>query len=264
VAAGLLTMPLVRDRCICLRKHEFSETSQVLTLFSREHGAFRAIAKGAHRRTKAGASKFDGGLDLLDIGDAVFTHDPARDLATLTEWGLREGNLELRGNLRGIYLALYAAELVARLVEEHDPHPELFDGVEATLTALATPRREEAFLAFQLDLLRETGYLAELFQCAACGHPPEQRGTACYFSPSRGGIVCQACEGAVPDRSPFDPRLLRLLQGVVRLPRNNGWLRRLPQLTRHQTDPINRLFSTHVQHTLGRPLQLAKYVLGSA
>ena len=89
-------MPLVHDRCICLRKVEFSETSQILTLFARQHGINRVIAKGAHRRTKAGASKFDGGIDLLDVGEAVFSHDLAKDLPPLTEWGLREGHLELR------------------------------------------------------------------------------------------------------------------------------------------------------------------------
>src|ERR1700729_4343182 len=100
-------MPLVHDRCICLRKTEYSETSQILTLFSREHGMLRVIAKGAHRGTKAGASKFDGGLDLLDVGDGVFIHMRARDLPPLTGWGLREGNLSLRSQLRGIYLGLY-------------------------------------------------------------------------------------------------------------------------------------------------------------
>src|SRR6476660_2778947 len=117
-------MPLARDRCLCLRKVEYSETSQILVLFAREHGIFRAIAKGAHRRTKAGASKFDGGVDLLEVGDAVFSHDPARDLTPLTEWHLREGHPELRRSLRGFYLGLYAAELIGRLVEEHDAHPD--------------------------------------------------------------------------------------------------------------------------------------------
>src|SRR6476659_9272902 len=101
-------MALARDRCICLRKLDYSETSQILQLFGREYGLLRVIAKGAHRRTKAGASKFDGGIDLLDNGEAVFTHDPGRDLATLTEWTLREGHLGLRSTLRGMYLALYA------------------------------------------------------------------------------------------------------------------------------------------------------------
>src|SRR6476660_3657684 len=120
-------MPLVNDRCICLRKLEYSETSQILTLFARDHGITRVIAKGAHRRTKAGASKFDGGVDLLDVGEAVFSQDLAKDLPPLTEWGLREWHLDLRRDLRGISLGLYAAELVSRLFEEHDPHPQLFD-----------------------------------------------------------------------------------------------------------------------------------------
>src|SRR5881394_3860879 len=123
-------MALESDHCICLRKVEYSETSQILSLFSRKHGIFRAIAKGAHRRTKAGASRFDGGIDLLDLGQAVFTEDTGRELCTLTDWKLQDGRLELRQSLRGLYLGLYAAELVAMLLEEHDPHAELFDRLE--------------------------------------------------------------------------------------------------------------------------------------
>src|SRR5438552_1295577 len=140
-------MPLSRDRCICLRKHEYSETSQILTLFGREHGIMRVIAKGAHRTTKQGASKFGGGIDLLDLAHAVFTLDLEKNLGTLTEWTLVEGHLELRRDLRAIYLAQYAAELVSFLIEEHDPHPQLFDRLEQTVAELATPRREETFLA---------------------------------------------------------------------------------------------------------------------
>jgi len=42
-----------------------------------------------------------------------------------------------------------------------------------------------------------------------------------------------------------------------------GLAQRLPRLTRHQTDPINRLLSEHVEHTLGRRLRLSAYVLGN-
>ena len=120
-------MALVSDRCICLRKFEYSETSQILTLFAREHGLLRVIAKGAHRKTKAGASKFGGGIDLLDTGNAVFTHAPERDLATLTEWQLLDGHLELRKNLRSVYAGLFCAELLTTLFEEHDPQQARID-----------------------------------------------------------------------------------------------------------------------------------------
>src|SRR4030095_5051404 len=116
-------MSLVNDRCICLRRAEYSETSQILLLFGRAHGLVRVIAKGAHRVTKAGASKFGGGIDLLDLADATFTDRADKDLSTLTEWKLLDGHLELRRSLRGLYLGFYAAELVGLLIEEHDPHP---------------------------------------------------------------------------------------------------------------------------------------------
>ena len=250
---------MVSDRCICLRKFEYSETSQILTLFAREHGLLRVIAKGAHRKTKAGASKFGGGVDLLDTGNAVFTHAPERELATLTEWQLLDGHLELRKNLRSVYAGLYCAELVTMLFEEHDPHTELFDRLDHTLTDLATSKTEEILLTFQLDLFREAGYLPEMESCVSCG----TSGIAdrAFFSPAHGGVVCRDCESVVHDRIEIDPRLLRIVQTVLRLPRTNGSPQRLPRLTRYQTDPINRILTAHVEHTLSKRLRTAPYVL---
>jgi DNA repair protein RecO (recombination protein O) len=243
-----------------MRKIEYSETSQIVTLLARERGLQRLIAKGAHRTTKAGASKFDGGLDLLEVGDAVFTHRPEKDLATLTEWKLREGHPCIRRDLRSLYLGLYAAELITLLLQEHDPHTHLYDRFERTLTELGTPRAEEAFLAFELDLLRETGIMPELGACVECGRAVGSRETAC-FSPSRGGVVCRNCESAAHDRISFDARLLGLVQAILRLPRANGAAQRLPRLTRHQTDPLNRILADHLLNTLGRPMRLTRYVL---
>ncbi len=253
-------MALAKDRCICVRKVEYSETSQILMLFGRDHGLFRVIAKGAHRRTKAGASKFDGGVDLLDVGEAVFTFDPARELNTLTEWSIREGNLPLRGNLRGMYLGLYCSEMVSNLLPEQEPHEDLFLRFEHTLTALGGERAEVSFLSFQLDLLHQTGHLADLNTCVEC-HSPAEDAAAAYFSPSRGGLLCRHCQGVEPDRIRFDPRLLRLTQQLLELPRYNGTPQRLPQLTRYQTDPLNYIFSEQITQTLGKRLRMQEYVL---
>ena len=253
-------MALVHDRCICLRKVEYSETSQILLLFSRDHGLQKVMAKGAHRRTKAGSSKFDGGADMLDVGQAVFTERLEKDMGLLTEWSLREGHLELRRDLRGMYLGLYAAELVSLLFEEHDPHEEVFDRLEATLSDLGGPRVEEAFLAFQLDLLRESGYLPELSACVNCGVIIGVR-EAGSFSAARGGVLCRNCEAKHSDRIAFDPRLLGMLQTILRLPKANGAVQRLPRLTRHQTDPINRILADHMRHTLGNKLRMPEYIL---
>ena len=190
----------------------------------------------------------------------MFTERAEKDLGLLTEWSLREGHLEFRRNLRGMYLGLYAAELVGLLFEEHDPHPDVFDRLELTLGELGGLRAEETFLAFQLDLLRESGYLPEMGACVNCGCVLGGR-EACYFSASRGGMVCRACEAGMPDGLALDPRLLGMLQTILKLPKSNGSPQRLPKLTRHQTDPINRIFARHMQHTLQKKLRMTGYVL---
>ncbi len=253
-------MALVLDSCICLRKLEYSETSQILMLLSRNRGIVKVLAKGAHRRTKAGAGKFDGGVDLLDRGEAVFTDDTSRELATLTEWKLVEGHLKLRRDLRAMYLGLYAAEWISLFFEEHDPHPRVFDATDALLGELETPGREECFLAWELGLLREAGFLPQLDVCIECGSEAAER-DGVYFSPARGGIVCRACSGSVPDRISQDIRLVRLLRSMNATGCEGS--RRLPRLSRYQTDPLNQLLAMQVEHLLGRRLRMSGYVLGT-
>jgi DNA repair protein RecO (recombination protein O) len=253
-----LNMPLVSDHCICIRKTEFSETSQILTLFSRQFGLVRVMAKGAHRRTKAGASRFDGGIDLLDAGHAVFSNDPSRELSLLTDWKLEDGHLALRNNIRSLYLALYAAELLGLMLEEHDPHPEVFDLLDRALADLQTPNLEESFLAFQLDLLRESGFMPEFNICISCGNAIGDREDV-FFSSSRGGVICEKCHAVIADHIPLDVRLLRLIR-MIHAPAGDS-PRRLPRLTRHQTDPINLLLLHHIEHSLGRRPKSAQYIL---
>ncbi len=253
-------MPMRKDRCICLRKFEYSETSQILALFGRELGMFRVIAKGAHRRTKAGASRFDGGIDLLDLGDAVMTDPATKELATLTEWKQVDGHLELRTNQRTLYLALYAAELTGLMMRESDPHPELFDLLMWVLAELSSERAEESFVSFQLELLRQTGFMPELGVCVNCGQAIESGKV--YFSPQDGGIVCRICPPPAGPRIATDARLIRILQTILKLPRAaKGIPQRLPKLTRVQTDPVNRLLAEYIRYTLGHDLRVAGFVM---
>ena len=184
-------MPIHRDRAICLRNIEYSETSQIVTLLGRRTGIFRTIAKGAHRRTKAGSSKFDGGIDLLDVGDCVFIDHANRDLATLTEWKQLNGQLSLHRSLRGMLLGQVLAEAVPLLLAEHDPHPELFDRLRTTLPILSTERVEEHFIALLADVVNLAGFLPDLDACSQCAQP--LAGFAAY-SPVREGILCRNCE----------------------------------------------------------------------
>ncbi len=214
-------MSTIQDRGVVIRLSDYSETSQIVSLFTERHGLVRLIAKGIRRGTK---QRFAAGVDLLEAGELSFV--PARGgagLSTLTGWSQTDSHGGLRGDLSRLYAGLYAAELLVALTEENDPHVELFGGLMELLGRLSSgdvvarpppaasggasfllpPETAEGgratgdavlacVVAFQLELLRAIGYMPELEQCVNCGGRPS--GRQVYFSSRAGGLLCRDCE----------------------------------------------------------------------
>ena len=130
-------MPTEKATAIVLRTVEFSETSLVVTLFTREFGKLGALAKGA-RRLK---NPFESALDLLALCRIVFLHKSSEALDLVTEAKLLRRFRPAGRELFGLYAGYYVAELLGELTDEDDPHPELFDLADETLEALAARRR---------------------------------------------------------------------------------------------------------------------------
>lgn len=185
-------MNTLQDDALVLRLTEYSETSQIVTLFGAAHGLLRLIAKGARRSTR---QRFATGLDLLERGDLRFI--PARgdaQLGTLTEWSQRDAYTGLRRHAAPLHAALYAVELIPTLTAEADPHPDLFAALLQLLTGLAHDDPPgPAIVRFQQTLLRSIGYAPDFTQCVECRRSLAGS-RAGYFSPAAGGVLCRDCE----------------------------------------------------------------------
>jgi DNA repair protein RecO (recombination protein O) len=123
---------------IVVRGTDWSETSRIATLFTREFGKVRALAKGG-RRLK---SNFDVAFDLLTVCQIVFLRKSHGGLDLLTEARMEEQFPALRQNLPALYAGYYVAELLADGTQDYDPHPPLFDAAVEMLRGLgerATP-----------------------------------------------------------------------------------------------------------------------------
>jgi len=174
---------------IVLRTIDFSETSSVVTLFTREFGKVRALAKGA-RRPKG---PFESALDLLALCRIVFLRKSSESLDLLTEAKLERRFRPPGGDLSSLYAAYYVAELLNELTDDYDPHPKLFDAADETLAALSSPGRvSAALLRFELTALRELGHLPSLEACGECGTVVEPSGRV-PFSQLAGGVLCNSC-----------------------------------------------------------------------
>lgn len=178
-------MATISDEAICIRHWDFSETSQTVSLFCREHGIMRGLAKGAKREK----GQFSGGIDLLHHGHVVAIVKSTRDLATITEWHLEHVYHALRQHIGANRIALYIADLLHHMLTADDPHPALFDGTVRTLQQLADPvAHGRALLEFQWSLLVECGYRPELERDAETGKPLTG-GHTLAFSAGAGGVV---------------------------------------------------------------------------
>lgn len=203
-------MAAIVDEAIVIALAEYSETSQIVKLFGRTTGKLELIAKGIRRSTK---KRFAPGLDLLEQGE-VRGYPPGRDstLGTLTEWHQHNPHKRLRATQLGIYGGCYAAERIAALTEAYDPHPGLFEALEALFEALsAAPPQPGAVVRFQAALLRAIGYAPLLRTCASCRRSRAAK-KAAFFSPAAGGYVCATC--APDQRDAF-----RISGGMLDAPR---------------------------------------------
>ena len=179
-------MPTISDTAVCIRRWDFSETSQTVSLFTREHGIIRGLAKGAKREK----GPFSGGLDVLTRGYVVAIVKPGRELATLTEWHLQETYRVLRRRLDANRAGLYMADLVHHMLTDQDPHPPLFDALVGALGEMTDSSKiETALLMLQWRVLEESGYRPELERDAETGRPLPEEGEALAFSARAGGVV---------------------------------------------------------------------------
>lgn len=179
---------------LVLRTIDFSETSVIVTLFTREFGKIGALAKGG-RRLKG---PFESALDLLALCRVVFLRKSSDALDLLTEAKLERRFRVSEAGLAGLNAAYYVAELLRELTHDNDPHPELFDAADRTLVALGSSRDAPAHvpwqhvLRFELAALRLLGHMPSLDACAECGAPIEPAGRV-PFGHTSGGVLCAAC-----------------------------------------------------------------------
>lgn len=235
-------MALIKDNAIVLRRLDFSETSQVLAIFTQSHGQERVIAKGIKRSTK---TRVAVGIDPLELGRVVWSRRPGKEdgLATLTEWHQQEHFPHLRRDLVKHYAAHYAAEATSQLTEPHDPHPVLFDSLLTFLRNIATGIPLSSLNAFLWSMLTEIGLRPELEQCVGCGRGVE-REELLFFSSHQGGALCRDCE-------PTHVEKRRLPQAVVDtlvLGKNSD-----PKMP----SEVFALLDYHLTETLSRPLKLS-------
>jgi DNA repair protein RecO (recombination protein O) len=147
-----------------LHAHDWSESSLIVDLFTRDFGRVSAVAKGAkrpHSQLRPVLMPFH----QIVVGFGAKTGPEVEVwLLRLAEWG---GGPAWPGGA-ALLPAFYANELLMRLLPRHDQLTLLWDAYAHLLPALTYPGTLHASLrAFELILLRQLGHLPDLARHSA-------------------------------------------------------------------------------------------------
>lgn len=242
---------------IVLRLIEFSESSLIVTFFTRNLGKVVAIAKGA-RRPK---SPFEGALDLLAVCRLVIITKGGESLDLLTEAKLERRFRAGQCDLNRLYAGFYFAELVKELTDRDDPHPEVYELLCQGLRDLDAPIDiTSAVLRFELHLLRSLGHAPNMHACASCGiarQTPWHERKTFFFSALAGGIICERCRsmvgGLIQLRSFSCNWIDQVLTAEAYFSEDSP---PLPECRAELRGAMNQYFS----HLCGGPLRMTRYL----
>jgi DNA repair protein RecO (recombination protein O) len=246
-------MSMEKADALVIRLADFSETSRVVTLFTREFGKISALAKGA-RRLKG---PFEAALDLLTACRIVFIRKSSGGLDLLTEAQLISRFRPNSRDLRSLYGGYYVAELLNALTEEYDPHPPLYDEAIQTLRRLADDDLPKlAILRFELIILREIGQLPDFEVCAVCGEAVSPDGAYVYWM-SQGGLICRACQKPEFSQNRMQAGTVSVLKQLAA--ESDAVMKRLV-VSDAQHEQMRKMMTTAITHALGRRPKMLRYL----
>ena len=199
-----------RAAAVVLRHADWGEADRLLTLYTREQGMVRAVAKGVRKMTSRKAGHLQ-----------PFTHvtvqlAKGRDLLIVTQADTVNAFLSLHDNLEKTSYAAYVIELLLRFsYEEEAGNPTIFKLLIDTLDRLE--KEEDSWLAiryYEMRLLDAVGFRPQLFACANCGREilPEDQ----FFSFTAGGVICPRCGLGLPNLMKISIETLKYLRHFQR------------------------------------------------
>ena len=248
-------MPTIECEAICVRHWDWSETSQTVSLLTQEHGLLRCLAKGS-KREKA---PFSGGLELATLGYMVGIDRPNSELTLLTSWDLLDPMYLLRADLNRYHAAMYAIDLVPRLINDQDPHPGLFEALRLVLTNLgddpicAQDDLARLLVYFQWVLLTVIGSRPELRLDVQTGEDIEKSGDVFGFDARQGGVTLDPGSSEQAELWRVRRSTIELLRRLDEIPELAG----LESASPGELDRSGALLAAYIRTLLGYEVRSA-------
>lgn len=178
---------LYKTEGIILKSTEFQEADKIVTIFSKNYGKIRAIAKGV-RKTK---SKFGSSMEIFTC--AIFLISKGRNLDIISQTEIVDSFFQTSKELEKYAFAINCTEVINKLTEDREINIELYFLFKELLNYLKDAKDPKLLaLSFKWKVLKAIGYQPSLYRCFKCDKKIEDEKEA-FFRIADGGITCNKC-----------------------------------------------------------------------
>lgn len=177
-------MAFFRTKGIVLRKQNFGEYDEILSVLSPEHGKMSVFARGI-RKMK---SSLAGSLELF-CESSLFLAS-GRNFDVCSQAAVIDSHSSLRESLSALSCGMYFLELSSRIFPAMEKDPRGYRLLSRTLTRLETETFPDILMAVALfAFLAHSGFSPAVTNCAGCGRAVLP---SCFGAES-GGALCGDC-----------------------------------------------------------------------
>lgn len=223
-----------RVEAIVLKHSDYGEADRFLSLYTRQRGKLRAIAKGVRKmrsRTAGHVEPFTRVSLQLATG---------RNLYIVTQAEAVDSYINLREDLALVGYASYVVEILDKFTYEEEENSAVFRLVARTLARLE--RGDEPELAvryYEMRLLELLGFRPELHKCVVSEDVIKAEDQ--YFSAKLGGVVSPKHGKRLEGAGPVSMQALKYMRHFQRSS--------YKEATRAQVAPkVQRELETLMQH----------------
>ncbi|HVJ07760.1 MAG TPA: DNA repair protein RecO [Acidisarcina sp.] len=238
---------------IVLRTWPLHEADQIVSLFTRDQGKIKGVAKAAMKSRR----RFGGALEPMTYVRASYAEKPRQELVRLDSCEILSSPLSQPVDYARAAVLAFFSEVLEDTLPDHDPQETVF---RLLLAVLEYTRVEQPWMPltyFALWVTRLMGWLPDLSRCVVCGVP--LAGAPAFFHAQANGFFCaQHKRGGYSQISPDSHALaLRVFRSPISGLAPEPW-------PRHRAADLRRFALQSLERNMERKLTTASvlYRLG--
>lgn len=141
---------IISDETIVLGSMKHSESNKIVTLFSKNHGKIRVIAKGARKQS----STLGASLEILTICESVIYYKQHGSLHLLSKSAMMNSMYSLHTTYDKLLLGMVFVEILLLWLPEEAPNEELFMLTKDYFLALNDCEEQRIYILYFIAMIQ--------------------------------------------------------------------------------------------------------------